>query len=639
MSSLLRQGIDLMNKIVMKVNDLDKFAPIKDVSFLFFDCKNEEELNLILTHPLTKNIILIGDFKSSKENVVHMTLDFWEKNKSSLYEQTKNSFVIKGNMESALDETYSTLSEYSVYYPVVLFFTNQKAKKPEITKSGYSSYIEKDVVCCLNKNLRNFSEYHIKNFEEVSKEKQEKNVNIFRKSGEGIKVPLSIKRSPKKITFQKTEEKLDFNFLSGIKSPSYEKELNKFNMPTSKKWLQEFYEYLKDLLSRIFPEDRKSLISMIINNETLKTHWIPCFTHVSANPNPGKNYEAIETIGDAGLGYSFKFYVKNKEPYSEESRISNLNQQYMSKDFQSKVSKMMKLGEWLITQGVPSDRMDNSEDLLEALFGTIDKLLFMKKGTVGLGSIITYNFMKLLFDKIKFSDEVSKNTEPDRTYVEQFFSGQAFRMIEKQQYTDLRRPKEIPEKLWKNIVDEMNKKLESNNISPVIIKEDKESHRGIIENEKLLQDGRTMVTIKIMKSYADKVRNYGIDLEGKGDLLIGKYTSNTKKTAEKLAYAMAKNWMIEHGLTKEFKNSVNKKKKSATLQRKDMVFEKAKKKFPDLVEGIEISRVKTIKLNGKDVVVYQIRGRDSEDRMIPIFTLTSQDKAFEQGIIDEYLSS
>ena len=450
----LKKGLSLMDKVVMKLNELDKFTKIKKVSFLFFDCKEREDLKILLSHPLTKNIINVSHIKSDNEKVINMTRKQWNENKEELYNKTSNSFVIEGKEGLALEETYSKLQSYSEYYPIVLFHTDESVKKTEINKAGFSSYVEKGFVCCVNKNLKDFKKYY---FDDDKKSK-----NIFRETGEGIEVPIDIRKKLSPVSTEKDEDLIDFSFLKDLKSPSHEKKLNKYNIPSSKKWLQQFYEYLRDLLSRIFPPERKGLVDMILTNETLKTYWIPCFTHVSANPNPGKNYEAIETIGDAGLGYCFKFYVKEKEPYSMESRISNLNQRYMSKDFQSKVSKMMKLDEWLITQGIPADRIDNSEDLLESLFGTIDKLLFIKKGTTGLGVIVIYHFMKLLFDNIKFSDEAAKNTEPERTYVEQYFSGQAFRTVERQQYTDLRKPKEIPEKLWEKMVKDMNMVLSKN---------------------------------------------------------------------------------------------------------------------------------------------------------------------------------
>lgn len=637
----LENGIDLLGKIIMKINERGKYQEIKDVTFLFFDCQSYEDLDLIKTHPLTKNIILVGDLKSDEKNITNISRVNWEKNKEEYYKETKNSFVVHGKPELALEETYSILTEYSKNYPLVLFYSSNEVNKKDINNTGYSFHTENNFICCINKNLRVFKSYQVENIEDLVIEEEIKPIskNIFRDVNSGTEVPINIKKSKSPTKAKNKDVDVDFGFLSGLIYPTYEKDLNKFNVPTSKKWWQQFYEFLKDLLSRIFPKDRKGLVDLILTKETLTSHWLPCFTHKSANPNINKNYESIELIGDAGMGYCFKFYVKKKEPLAGESRISNLNQQYMSKNFQSKLSNMMNLNKWLIVDGIPIDRMDNSEDLLEAFCGTIDNLLYIRKGTLGLGVIAIYNLMKLLFDDIKFPEESDISSDPDKTYVQQFFSGQAFRIIEKQQYTNLRRPKEIPEKIWGTIVKDMNKILEKNDISPVIIKEDKESHRGIIEDEKMLPNGKTKIIIKLMKSYADIARSYGIKLQGTGDIIIGEYISNTKKTADQMAYSRAKDFLVDHGMTKQWKDSLTKKKKSSLLQRKDIAFEKAKEKFPNLVGELTIERLKTITLNGKKVTPYQLRGVDDKGTIIPIFTVPSQDSNYEQGLIDEYLST
>ena len=635
----LDNGFGLMGKIIMKLNERGKYNQIKEVSFLFFDCQSQEDLDIIKTHPLTKNIILVGDLKSSEPNITNLSNKFWNENKEELYVKTKDSFVIHGKPELALVETYSILSEYSNFYPLVLFYSSEEISKKDITSAGYSSQVENNFVCCINKNLRNFKKYYVSDFEKIIEDSKIEPIskNIFRKLGTGTEVPISIKRQKSPSKTKNKEIEVDFSFLDGLIYPTYEKDLNKYNVPVSKKWWQQFYEYLKDLLTRIFPKDRSGLVDLILTQETLKSHWLPCFTHKSANPNINKNYESIELIGDAGMGYCFKFYVKKKEPLAGESRISNLNQQYMSKNFQSKLSNMMNLNKWLIVDGIPVDRMDNSEDLLESFCGTVDNLLYLRKGTLGLGVIVIYNLMKLLFDDINFPEESDISSDPDKTYVQQFFSGQGFRIVEKQQYTNLRRPKEIPEKIWGTIVNDMNKILERNDISPVIIKEDKESHRGIIEEEKLLPNGKTKITVKLMKAYADIVRSYGIKIEGKGDIILGEYISNTKKTADQFAYSRAKDFLMDHGMTKQWKDSLTKKKKSSLLQRKDLAFEKAKRKFPNLVGDLTIERLKTITLNGKKVTPYQLRGVDDKGNIIPIFTVPSQDSNYEQGLIDEYL--
>ncbi len=635
----LENGFELLGKISMKLNERGKYKEIKDVTFLVFDCQSYEDLELIKTHPLTKNIILVGDLKSTEPNITSLSMEFWEKNKDKLYNKTKNSFVVHGSTESALEETYSILTEYSKFYPVVLFYSQDEINKKDMSLTGYSSQTEEGFTCCINKNIRNFKSYEIDNFETIFENDEESDTrrikSSFRVPGKGTEVPISIRKQ--KSPVKGKEIVSDFSFLDGLIYPTHPKQLSKYNVPTSKLWWQQFYEYLKDLLTRIFPKDRSGLVDLILTKETLKTHWLACFTHSSANPNVNKNYEAVESVGDKTMGYCFKFYIKVKEPGATEERMNNLDQKYMSKDFQSKLSNAMHLNKWMISDKNLVDRMDTSEDLLEALCGTVDTLLYMRKGTLGLGVIVIYNLMKLLFDDITFTSESIISSAPDKTYVQQFFAGQAFRVINKQQYTNLRRPKEIPEKIWASIVKDMNKILDKNDISPVIIKEDKESHRGIIEEEKLLPDGKTKITIKLMKSYADIVRSYGIKLEGSGDVILGQYISNTKKVADKMAYTRSKEFLEDHGMTKQWKDSLTEKKKSSLIQRKDIAFEKAKKRFPELVGELVIARLGKIKVNGKDVEPYQLQGVDANGTIIPVYTVVTQDSNYEQGVIDEYL--
>lgn len=637
----LENGFVLMDKIIMKLNERGVFKEIKDVTFLVFDCQSHEDLDLIKTHPLTKNIILVGGLEVTEPTITSLTKNYWEENKEDFLGKTKNSFVIHGKPESALEETYSILSEYSKYYPFVMFYSDETTEKKKISGTGYSSHNENNFVCCINKYIKKFTSFNVDAFENIYMEESsttKTSKNIFRKLGSGTEVPINIRKQKSPVTKTISSDDSDFSFLDGLIFPTHDMELNKYNIPTSKKWKQQFYEYLKDLLTRFFPPEKKGLVDMILTNETINNHWIPCFTHASANPNVNRNYESMESVGDKTMGYCFKFYIKIKEPSATEERMNNLDQKYMSKDFQSKLSNTMLLNKWLISDKNLTDRMDTSEDLLEALCGTIDTLLYIRKGTLGLGVIVIYNLMKLLFDNVTFASESMVSSAPDKTYVQQFFAGQAFRVITKQQYTNLRRPKEIPEKIWAKIVADMNKVLDKNDISPVIIKEDKESHRGIIEEEKLLPDGKTKITVKLMKSYADIVRTYGIKLQVQGDVILGQYISNTKKVADKMAYTRAKQFLEDHGMTKQWKDSLTEKKKSSLIQRKDIAFEKAKKKFPNLVGELTIARLGKIKINGRDVEPYQLQGIDDDGTIVPIYTVITQDSNYNQGVIDEYLS-
>ena len=193
----LENGFELLGKISMKLNERGKYKEIKDVTFLVFDCQSYEDLELIKTHPLTKNIILVGDLKSTEPNITSLSMEFWEKNKDKLYNKTKNSFVVHGSTESALEETYSILTEYSKFYPVVLFYSQDEINKKDMSLTGYSSQTEEGFTCCINKNIRNFKSYEIDNFETIFENDEESDTrrikSSFRVPGKGTEVQTRIR--------------------------------------------------------------------------------------------------------------------------------------------------------------------------------------------------------------------------------------------------------------------------------------------------------------------------------------------------------------------------------------------------------------------------------------------------------------
>ena len=644
MTTQFKEGFQLLEKVIKSVNDLGKYTPIEKISYVYKNCKDLKNLEILLNHPLTENIVLVSDFTINRSNVISVSPEMWMEKRDQYLQMTKNSFLLDENRELALEETYSLLSSYKEFYPILLIFSNEKLKKPESKKNGFVQYSKGDSYCQLNSNLRDFESYLISDFETLktfSMDKQElrgmdSGENMFGKPNTG-EVSLAVPgEDPKKNDF-------NFSFLEGVRTPSESPNLNKYNIPTSKKWIQEFYNYLRDLMLRVFPSGREKLVDVILNQKTLKSHWIPCFTHWSANPNPGKNYESVETIGDSVMNYCFKFYFKQREPTADQERISNQNQKYMSKKFQSRISKEMNLPKWLILKGIPADRMDNSEDLLEAFCGTIDSLLYesSQKGgnkTMGYGTIIVYNMMKLIFDDYRFQEEKKISTEPDRTFVEQTFSGQAFRVIESQPYTNLPRPKEIPEDVWSKTVKKINDFWIPLGFNKVMLRKDTKDHRGIAREVSQTRDGRTTVKISILKEYAIMARKYGIDIPSE-EIVIGKSTKNTQKIAEKEAYAQGKEFLIRKGMTREWRESQNKRKKRSAIMNMELVYEKAKKEFPEISEEPIVKRSGEMKIGGVDTVIYQIIGRNSSGEQIVIFTLPSQDQAYEQGVIDTYLSS
>ena len=186
----------------------------------------------------------------------------------------------------------------------------------------------------------------------------------------------------------------------------------------------------------------------------------------------------------------------------------------------------------------------------------------------------------------------------------------------------------------------MNSSLTKKGYPKVEIKKDTGDHPGIsldVSSDPLT--GRTSATISILKKYVDRARELGVDLpDTKNDLVIGRSVKSTKKIALKEAFKEAKEYLESKGLTKEWRDEMKKIEQDKVLKRLDEVLLKAKKSFPDL-ESVNISRNKLIRIGSKDVIPYTIVGKEENGNLVSIFTLPSQDAAFEQGVIDEYLES
>ena len=646
-------GLKILDSLISKISNLEGFKPIEKVSFVYYDCKNLKNIETLQNHDRTINILAVSDLDLKEENLVSIEKEKWAKHEEPFYEMTKNGIFIMEDSELGSEESYSILKKLSNYYPMVLIFSNEPLKKKNIEESGFITHKSKDkkISCNINKNIKNFDSFVFQNFDKIKDfiidisglKSIRKGKDIF---GERKGVLIDLEDESEEEEELKTEEP-ELEFLKGLPVPTVPKKLNKYNQPTSKQWINEFYEYLKELLNRFFPEKRKNMIPKLLTSDTIKNYWIPSFTHDSANPNRKENYQTVETIGDVSLGFCFISYMTNKIPTANQEDLSNLKQKYMSKPFQAKLGKEMKLTEWMIVCGVPKDRMDFNEDLVEALFGTIERLLFQKCNDLGLGSSVCYNFIKLTFENVnivltgdteKQTSKAGKNIDPGKTFVQQMFQGQAFKQIQLKKfnfrYTNIPKPDSIPDDVWKSLLKDMNKKLEKSGLPPVVTREDAEKRPGIVEDINIRPDGKTKVTIYLMKEYANEARKRGIDIPDER-LKLGEDVNGIKKVAENNAYQKAKKFMISKGMTKEWKDQQNKEEKSIDPEKMKLVYEKARKKFKDLTE-VYVKRLKPFK-GAKDLIPYQIVGMESSGRLVSIFTETVSDQNYEEGIVDDYI--
>mgnify|MGYP003125248089 CR=1 FL=1 len=239
--------------------------------------------------------------------------------------------------------------------------------------------------------------------------------NVEITSGESIRYSLkSIKiPTPKREDVSKFDTSLNLNFIN----------INRRTKIDSNWRPIELFNYLKLLLTSLtdglYPDKTKQqkFVENIVNKNTMKI-WISCFTHKTYDPNEGKNYETLESVGDKILSYTFKTYLYERFPNISASQLNNLDQQYMSTHYQSIISEKLRLTEWLRVGGdVPRSSEKIREDLLESFFGTLDTVFIQnKKFGLGFGSRICMNFIKKVFNI-----NINMDIEPARTFVDQAF--------------------------------------------------------------------------------------------------------------------------------------------------------------------------------------------------------------------------
>jgi len=378
------------------------------------------------------------------------------------------------------------------------------------------------------------------------------------------------------------------------------------------------YNYLYELLNIIIPESKKQLIHYLLNKKTITNNWIPAFTHKSKDPNPGKNYETYEKLGDKILGYCFNTYLYDRNPYITESTINNLSQLYDSKPFQSRIAENLGLDNFLREGGIPT-AMPQKEDVYESFCGCIDVIL--SEQSLGYGAIIVMNILKIIFKDFDFSNikqteegiDINKNLINGKSWLEQLFSGLGYTI---NNYVPVVRPKNIERSEWKNeILKELNEVSFKNRNLTFGTKGEYNLSYGLIESQEFDEDkGLWTTQIFLTKEGVEvfeKLNAPGVDKIPK-NRLIGKHVSKDKKDLK--GFEKAKDFLEDKvGITIDFmtKNRKSSKFQNNKIKNLDQAEEKAKmdmpnfEKFDKKFDTWTGSKEKLTQLIGIDVTGYK----------------------------------
>jgi dsRNA-specific ribonuclease len=190
----------------------------------------------------------------------------------------------------------------------------------------------------------------------------------------------------------------------------------------SKEWLAEYQQYIYKILLKIWPGKEEICRQMVADD--VMDIWVQAVTHQSYDIDPENNYEVLEFLGDSLLEPAFNLYVYNKyEAKLSQSELTNLKIHYNSKIFQSEVSTIMGLPNWVrqneevIKQQKQKKNIHVSEDLIEAFYAALNQVSDIIK--YGLGFVSVRKFTKLFCDQIQFNDRYMRNVP--KTEVIQWF--------------------------------------------------------------------------------------------------------------------------------------------------------------------------------------------------------------------------
>jgi len=283
-------------------------------------------------------------------------------------------------------------------------------------------------------------------------------------------------------------------------------------------WREELRNFLRyTMLPRCVSSE--DALNKLTNNEAMDI-WEIAFTHESFNPTIGANYQVNELYGDAVLEYAFLKFIIGSYPGFTESQLSELKTHYLSKTYQSKLSKSLGLGKFVRTRFPLSIHV--YEDVLESFFGALEKIPDQQI-KFGVGAGLCFNMVISLYKDIEIKkEEISASTKT--------------RIKERLERLGLINPK-----LGQNV------------------------HEASHFDE---TTRKTKFTIRLPPKAKEVFKQYGIELQ---TFIIGQGSDYTKKGASTIAYRNAIDFLDSLGITEEFLAELTRRREMESPELKSYV--------------------------------------------------------------------
>ena len=313
-------------------------------------------------------------------------------------------------------------------------------------------------------------------------------------------------------------------------------------------WVTNISNFLRTEILPLITTNHQ-IIDIMTNDDAMQT-WIAVFTQQNVDSIDGKNYETWEKIGDNVMYVQFFEQIIKRVPDIPPSRLNDLGNYYLAKDFQGRFSFERGWTKYLRTNFIPT--LDEAEDLVEAMFGA---LYYLGNNMVksGVGDVLAKKFMDYFFQGVDINLDVTK---PRETIVKEIF----------RDHLKLKQPKLI--------VDEN----QSDSVNPFIASLTIDDQAVDYLNKQIIRYNQQNPTqqLPLFKN------------------ILASVQSTSGKRATKLAYDQAVQILYDHGITeawaKEMKMIIN-AEKSADPNTYLQAYRKAQEAGYEMLDfGDEIQR-------------------------------------------------
>lgn len=152
---------------------------------------------------------------------------------------------------------------------------------------------------------------------------------------------------------------------------------NKLTPSETKQWNERLRSKVLEILKQAIVHD--DLDKLYDDNVEV---WHSAFTHPFYNPNPGKNYEVLEKLGDSVVKTAFIDYVTESRPTIDEAELTEGFNSVLSKISMGQISKSLGLPN-VIRTILGTSTISINEDLFEAFYGALYQ---SGERTIGQGS-------------------------------------------------------------------------------------------------------------------------------------------------------------------------------------------------------------------------------------------------------------